>query len=121
MNREFKLSALAALGLIAGSMGSAEAACKPPTAMEMRTMNTQLDDEHQDTFASMSCEAQNEAMQMAKQTCKGRNACKGMNSCKSSKNSCAGQGSCKGTAKGPFNDKDQAVDIAQKRMQANGE
>jgi len=120
MKKEFKLSTLAALGLVAGSMGYAEAACTAPSSAQMQHMNGQLDAEHQETFNSMSCEAQNEAMKMADQSCKGKNSCKGLNSCKSTKNSCAGKGSCKGTSEGPFKDKNKAVDIANKRMQAQG-
>lgn len=120
MDKNLKLSALAAFGLVTASMVSVEAAptCKPPTSSQVQSLSSQLDEAHQQMFSQMNCKAQNEAMQMASQSCKGKNSCKGMNSCKSAKNSCAGQGACKGTSAGPFKDKNQAVDLANQRMQA---
>jgi hypothetical protein len=120
-NKNIKISALAAFGLVAASMGSAYAGCTPPTSTQVESLYSQLDAAHQEMFDSLNCESQNEAIQMA--SCKGKNSCKGMNSCKSAQNSCKGQGSCKGTSMGPFKDKNEAVELANKRMQAmsNGE
>lgn len=117
MDSKLKLSALAALGLLAGSMNQAHAACTPPSTAEMNTLFSQLDAEHQAMFNAMSCEGKNLAMKMANQSCKGKNSCKGMNSCKTAKNSCAGQGACKGVTPGPFTDKNEAIEMANKRMQ----
>lgn len=118
MSKNFKLSSLAALGLIAGSMGTAHAACKPPSASEMQSVNSQLDSRHQKMLKSMSCEGQKLAVHMINQTCAGKNACKGQGACKSENNDCAGKNACKGQANGPFTDKNQAVELAHKRMQA---
>jgi hypothetical protein len=111
-----KLSSLAALGLIAGAMGEAHAACQPPSSSQMSSLFNQLDQDHQHMYSSMNCEGQSLAMQLAMQSCKGKNSCKGMNSCATASNKCAGQGGCKGQSKGPFKDKNQAVEVAKKVM-----
>jgi len=123
MDKSFKkLSSLAALGLIAGTMGQLQAAttssttCVQPTANQAQTLLAQLDQAHQDMFNEMDCEGQNMAIKMANQTCKGKNACQGLNACASSKNECQGKGSCKGTATKPFANKNDAVDVANMQM-----
>lgn len=123
MDKSFKkLSSLAALGLIAGTMGQAHAAttpnttCVSPSADQTQKLLSQLDQEHQDMFNDMDCEGQNMAIKMAEQTCKGKNACAGMNSCASEKNACKGKGACKGQAMKPFANKNDAVDVANMQM-----
>lgn len=117
-----KLSALAAIGLVAGAMGSVDAAsttptqCVAPTAMQVQALMQQLDGSHKAMFNLLDCTAQNLAIQMANQTCKGKNSCKGLNACKTDSNDCAGAGGCKGTGKGPFMDKNVAVNVAAMRM-----
>lgn len=121
MNNKSKLTTLAALGLVTGTMGTVEAAgpsstCVAPTSNQTKSLFSQLDPTHQQMFNSMDCEGQNLALQLANQSCKGKNSCAGLNSCKSQQNSCKGQGSCKGTATGPFTNKNDAVEVAEKHM-----
>lgn len=75
-----------------------------------------LDAKTKRIFDSLDPEGKALALQLANQSCKGKNSCKGLNSCASDKNSCAGNGSCKGTSKGPFTDKNKAVQVAAKKM-----
>jgi hypothetical protein len=113
-----KLVALAALGFVAGTVGTVTA--RPSHIMvadQNQTFFSQLDAKHQALFNELNPEGQRLALQLAEQQCKGQNFCKGLNSCKTSKNACAGQGGCKGQAKGPFEDKNQAVDVAKKHME----
>jgi hypothetical protein len=123
MGNKTKLATLAALGLVAGAMGTIEAAnsssisCVAPSSDQINKLFPQVDQAHQQTFNSLDCQTQNLALQLANQTCQGKNSCKGLNSCKTNnQNSCAGQGGCKGTSKGPFTDKNQAIDVAKKYM-----
>lgn len=123
MNKKSKLINLAALGLVASSMATAEAArqsdseCVYPSLNEKRRLLSQLDNRHARMFNSMDCEGQNLALQLSKQECKGQNECKGLNACKTAKNTCAGLGGCGGQAPAPFEDKNQAIEVAYKKME----
>lgn len=121
MSKNVKLTTLAALGLVACSMGSVEGAeeqttCVAPKPDATRKLLAQLDNAHAQMFNSMDCEGQNLAMQLANQSCKGKNACKGLNACKTKANTCAGLGACKGKGPGPFKDKNKAIEVASKHM-----
>lgn len=123
MKKKSKLAAVAALGLVACSMATAEAqqhpseqTCTPVKPADKNKLLSQLDNAHAQMFNSMDCEGQNLAMQLANQSCKGKNSCKGLNSCKTNKNTCAGLGACKGHSPGPFKDKNKAVEVASKHM-----
>lgn len=116
--KNFKLGSLAALGLIAGAMSQADARCTEPSSSQTQSLMSQLNRSHQKKYNAMDCEGKNLAMKLANQSCKGENSCKGLNSCKSDTNSCAGMGSCKGTSPGPFEDKNDAVDVASKHMES---
>jgi hypothetical protein len=117
LDKKSTLCSLIAFGLVTGGMTSAHAACQPPSSSQMQTLFGQIDDSHQDTYNSMDCEGKNMAVKLAQQSCAGKNGCAGQNSCKSKNNSCAGEGSCKGTSAGPFKDKNEAVDVANKMYQ----
>ncbi len=128
MKRNYSLSSLAAIGLLTATVGCAEAQrtgaavsqapsqaaaqCAKPAASDVQALYAKIDKTHQALFESMDCEGQNMALQAVNQTCKGKNSCKGLNSCATPKNDCAGLSSCKGTTKGPFADKNEAVDVA---------
>lgn len=76
----------------------------------------QLNDETRAVYESLDAEGRALALELANQSCKNLNDCKGRNSCRTDENSCAGQGGCQGQSKGPFEDKNQAVHVAAKRM-----
>ena len=113
---KFKLSSLAALSLIAGSMAQAEAKCSAPSTSQTQSLYAQLDSAHQSMYDSMDCEGKKLAMKLAEQTCAGKNSCAGLNSCATQNNSCQGKGSCQGQSAGPFKDKNKAIDVAQQYM-----
>lgn len=119
-DKKIQLVSLAIMGLVAGTMApiqvQAAQTCVSPSAASVQKLFTKLDAAHQQIYNSMDCEGKNLAIKLAEQSCKGKNTCKGLNSCKTDKNSCAGQGSCAGTSKGPFTDKNQAIDVASKHM-----
>ncbi len=124
MNKKSKLTAVAALGLVACSVVNAQpktadksgVSCVLPKPADKNKLLSQLDDQHAQMYNSMDCEGQNLAMQLANQSCKGKNSCKGLNACATKQNSCAGLGACKGKGKGPFTDKNKAVEVANKHM-----
>ncbi|MEI8301298.1 MAG: hypothetical protein WCG10_06815 [Chlamydiota bacterium] len=111
-----KLSSLAALALVAGTVSQVEAKCTSPSTRQMNSMFAKIDLNHQKMYNEMSCEGQNLAMQLVNQSCAGKNSCAGLNSCKTANNSCAGKGSCKGNSPGPFTDKNKAIEVAKKHM-----
>lgn len=115
-NKYVKLSSLAALSLVTGAMSQGCAKCTEPSSEQTQQMMSQLDRSHQKMYNSMDCEGKNMAMRMVNQSCAGQNSCAGENSCAGANNSCAGMGSCKGTSKGPFTDKNKAVEMANKKM-----
>jgi len=125
MKKKSTLVTAAAFGLVAGSMGTLQAAnpptCVMPTQNQINSVFEQLDQAHRDIFNTLDCETQNLTVKWIEQTCKGKNSCKGLNTCKTDKNSCAGQGSCKGTSTGPFKNKNDAVDAAKRLADKRGQ
>ena len=127
MKKLNRLSTVAALVLMASPLSAGlsdsststtmmTASC--PSAEAESSMMSKLDKEHQDMYKSMDCEGKKVAQDLMEQTCKGKNSCKGLNSCKTDEHSCAGMGSCQGTSKGPFTDKNKAVEAAKKHMES---
>lgn len=75
-------------------------------------------------YEAIDPEGQKISLQIANQSCAGKNVCRGFNACKTQTNSCAGLGSCKGTTVGPTTNPDHAVQaaaikMAQKRHEMN--
>lgn len=68
------------------------------------------------TYNSLDEEGKALARRVASQKCSGGNECKGLNSCKGEENECAGHGDCKGQSGCEHKDKNQAVDVAAKKM-----
>ncbi len=120
------LKKIALLGLTAGLVCScSEAGGENPrngtnahatVKMTEQDLMTKLDDNGRRIFSTLSPEGKDLALQLASQSCKGQNSCAGLNSCKTADHSCAGLGSCKGTSPGPFQDKNDAVKAAAKKM-----
>ena len=98
-NKKTALCSLAALGLVAGSMGQAEARCTSPSTEQKTTLFKQLDKKHQQMYDEMDCMGQNQAVNMAEQMCK--------------PNTCAGPGTCKQQPQ----TKNSAIDVAYKMYQ----
>ena len=92
---------------------------KPLTDSEMRAKLTK---EGQSAYDKLDPDSKKLAQELAGQTCAGKNDCKGKNSCKSAGkgtakgHDCAGKGSCAGTSEGPFDNADDAVKLASKKM-----
>jgi len=134
MKKSRTLNALATAGLMSGllttampsaleaqstsysSTDTSNKACKAPSAERAQSLFAKLKPESIQMYNKLDCEGKNLAMEMAEQSCKGKNTCKGKNSCKTETNSCAGLGTCAKTSKGPFKDKNVAVQIATKMM-----
>lgn len=77
---------------------------------------SKLDAETKAIYDSLDDEGKALALDLANQSCKGKNTCKGLNSCQGSDHSCSGLGGCAGTSPGPFKNKNDAVKIAAKHM-----
>lgn len=80
--------------------------------MSEQDLLSQLSPEGRQLYNSLNDQGKKLALQLASQTCKGKNSCKGLNSCKTDSNSCQGLGGCKGTSPGPFKNKNSAVKVA---------
>lgn len=122
MRKKSHLKKLALLGLI-GGMAVTATACetsgsphdKNVTEQKQLTesdLAAQLSPEGKRIYQNLDPEGKKLALQLANQSCKGKNTCKGLNACKTADNSCAGEGGCKGTSPGPFKDKNDAVKVA---------
>jgi hypothetical protein len=125
MNKQLALAGLAAGLALTGCDSSG---VKPKTetqisATAQKTLNeqdllTQLTPEGKKAYLALDPEGKKLALQLANQTCAGKNSCAGLNSCASDKNACAGHGSCQGTSKGAFTDKNEAVKVAAMKMES---
>ena len=116
---------LALAGLAAGLV---LASCENPSTSKNQTSMTttkilseqdlmaELSPEGKRTYQALDSAGKKMALQLANQSCAGKNACAGQNSCATDINSCKGNGTCKGTSKGPFTDKNDAVKVAEMQM-----
>ena len=62
-------------------------------------------------FSTLNAQHQMMAIEMANQSCNGKNECAGMGGCKSANNSCAGKNACKGQGGSPVHDNNKVVMI----------
>ncbi len=85
---------------------------------EMQSFHNSLSPDAQKKFMELDAQHKMMAMEMANQSCNGRNACAGMGGCATASHSCAGLNSCKGQGGRPVRDADKSVGI-QHNMQAN--
>lgn len=76
----------------------------------------QLNDQGKALYFSLNEEGKTLAREIASQQCAGKNACQGRNICKTDHNACKGKGSCKGQSACGFSNKNDAVEIAAKKM-----
>lgn len=132
LNRNHLALAGLAAGLVLAGCETASTAPKTQTSAPQNQTQTsapqkklteqdlfaQLSPEAKGTYQDLDAEGKKLALQLANQSCAGKNSCAGLNSCASDKNSCAGHGSCQGTSKGPFTDKNEAVKVAAMHMDA---
>lgn len=84
--------------------------------MTEEELMSQLHSRGRATYNSLDEEGKALARQVAGQKCSGENECKGLNSCKGDDNECAGHGNCKGQGGCEHKDKNDAVDVAAKKM-----
>jgi len=84
--------------------------------MSETDLMSKLDYKGRQTYQSLGDEGKALARELAGMTCKGHNECKGLNSCRTDENECRGQGGCKGQSGCEFKDKNQAVEVAAKKM-----
>ena len=115
----------AILGLVGSLLTVSTLSADLPTATQGTIEQTQLDENvllnqlsnnAKRIYNAIDAEGQKIALQIANQTCAGKNVCRGYNACKSNTNSCAGLGSCKGTSVGPTTNPDHAVQAAAIKM-----
>jgi|GEM_PF-2352671 len=116
------LATLAALGVTAGltfgcqqSGSNKQTETKPAAVAEqmkpdMAAFYKTLSPEAQKQFDALDADHKEMAVEMANQSCNGKNKCSGMGGCASEKNSCAGQNSCKGEGGAPVKNADEAVE-----------
>ncbi len=88
-------------------------------AAEMKSFYNSLSPDAQKKFMSLDAKHKMMALEMANQSCNGKNACAGMGGCASADNACAGQNGCKGHGGPPVKDPNKAVNI-QYKAQHNG-
>ncbi len=76
-----------------------------------------LDKDGQRKFEKMNERQRDAAMDAHKAGCKGKNDCKGMGGCKTNAHDCKGENSCRGRGGCAVDDANEAVDMAEKKMQ----
>jgi hypothetical protein len=122
------LALLAALGVGAGLF---VAGCEEKGSNQdgnQATAAEQLSPETQKFYDSLSSQAQKKfmeldaqhrmmAMEMAQQSCSGKNDCKGLGGCATNEHSCAGKNGCKAQGGTPVKDANKAVDVQYKQQQ----
>lgn len=77
-----------------------------------------LNDEGYKLYMSLTPEGKALAREVASTRCNGSNQCAGLNACASDKNQCLGKGACKGQGKCAISDKNLAVKLVAKKMEA---
>lgn len=122
MNKKSKFKKFASLGLVAGLTLTGTTSCEVGND-KMGHLDSnlyisepeligQLNEEGKQLYQNLDAAHKKLALQLASQTCQGRNSCKGLNACKTALNSCMGKAGCKGSSPGPFNNKNDAVKVA---------
>ncbi|MCH9625608.1 MAG: hypothetical protein S4CHLAM123_07840 [Chlamydiales bacterium] len=92
---------------------------------DMKSFHDSLSPTAQKKFMELDAQHKMMAIEMANQSCNGRNKCASMGGCSSANNSCAGENGCKGQGGAPVKDPNKAVDVQYKmqkdqRKDANG-
>lgn len=116
-----ELAKLAMLGISAAMMvgckaqGDASAEDQPPSdqqlSSDMQSFYNSLNPEAQQKFNQLDAQHKMMAVEMAQQSCNGKNKCSGMGGCSTSQHACAGQNSCKGQGGAPVKDPNKAVEV----------
>lgn len=120
------LSTLALVGISAGLMVSGcnqkesdkkdngsgnKAYAAEQLSPDMKSFHDSLSPTAQKKFMELDAQHKMMAIEMANQSCNGRNKCAGMGGCASPNNSCAGHNGCKGEGGAPVKDPNKAVDV----------
>lgn len=111
-----KYSSAKSKGSEAGRRAPSRSRVRPQKQMNESDLLSQLSKQGRALYSSLTPEGKKLALELANQSCEGKNGCKGLNSCKSDENSCAGEGGCQGKSPGPFHNKNEAVAIAAQHM-----
>jgi len=121
------LAKLAMLGISAGLMvggcqkqggtgTSGQATADEQVSSDMQSFYNSLNPEAQKKFSQLDAQHKMMAVEMAHQSCNGKNSCKGMGGCKTSQHACGGQNGCKGQGGAPVKDPNKAVEIQYKNQ-----
>lgn len=83
-----------------------------PQAIDRELLLSLLNKQGKAQWYRLSPQGQALALELANQSCKGKNACEGKNACSNEFAAGPGQGTCAGKSVGPFSDKNLAVRVA---------
>jgi len=114
------LATLAMLGISAGLMVNGcqkgshspgnKAAADEQMSSDMQSFYSALSPDAQKKFMQLDAQHKMMAIEMAQQSCNGKNKCAGMGGCSTSQHQCAGKNSCKGQGGTPVKDPNKAVE-----------
>lgn len=112
-------------GLVVGGCGQKDgktsyykASAAEQLSSDMQAFYSSLSPDAQQKFMQLDAQHKMMAVEMANQSCNGRNKCAGMGGCAATDHKCAGQNSCKGNGGAPVKDPNKAVEV-QLRNQMN--
>lgn len=104
------------VGLAVGSCnpkedsGNNKASAEEQMSPDMESYYKSLSSDAQQKFMQMDAQHRMMAVEMANQSCSGKNKCAGMGGCSTANHTCAGKNSCKGQGGTPIKDANKAVE-----------
>ena len=120
------LTTLAMIGISAGLMvggcqpndgrSNNKAAADEQLSPDMQSFYSSLSSDAQQKFMQLDAQHKMMAVEMANQSCNGKNKCSGMGGCSTAEHQCAGQNGCKGQGGAPIKDPNKAVEAQYKNQ-----
>lgn len=87
-----------------------KAAADEQMSPDMKSFYSSLSSDMQQKFMQLDAQHKMMAVEMANQSCNGKNKCSGMGGCATAEHQCAGQNGCKGQGGAPIKDPNKAVE-----------
>lgn len=101
-----------------GNKGNNKGSADEQMSPDMESYYKSLSPDAQQKFMQLDAQHRMMAVEMAHQSCSGKNKCAGMGGCATASHKCAGKNSCKGQGGAPIKDANKAVE-AQYQNQMN--
>ena len=78
---------------------------------DMQAFYSSLSSDAREKFIQLDAQHKMMAVEMANQSCSGKNKCSGMGGCGTAEHKCSGQNACKGQGGAPVRDPNKAVNV----------